>query len=126
MLLPAAAYAQPKDFNCTGTTFYYTKGINQQPKLIEDDSLPVRLDTAGKTMVTRLYDTVTSLNYHEAGTELISEMHFYNPRILNNKIIYEVVHFNPDSGDMVRYLVSDEPRLYPSFSGRCRSKNFLF
>jgi len=126
LLLPAAAVAQPTDLYCSGTTYYYAKGIHQQPKLIEADSLPVRLDAAGKTMVTRLYDAVASLGYHEAGTEIISEMHFYNPRILNNKIIYEVVHLNPDSGDMVRYLVSDEPKLYPSFSGRCRTKNILY
>jgi len=126
MLLPAAAYSQETELSCTGTTYYYAKGINQQPKLIQDDSLPVKLDTAGKTMVLRLYDAVTLLNYQESGAELISEMHFYKPRILNNRVLYEVVHLNPESGDLIKYLVSDEPRMYPSFSGRCRTKNFLF
>ena len=126
MLLPVTAYAEAKDMYCTGTTFYYVKGINQQPKLIENDSLLLKLDTTNKTMIMRLYDAVASLHYHESDTEMISELYFYNPRILNNKIIYEVVHLNPISGDMIKYLVSDEPKIYPAFGGKCKTKSLLF
>lgn len=126
MLLPVTAYAEAKDMYCTGTTFYYVKGINQQPKLIENDSLLLKLDTTNKTMIMRLYDAVASLHYHESDTEMISELYFYNPRILNNKIIYEVVHLNPISGDMIKYLVSDEPKIYPVFGGKCKTKSLLF
>ncbi|MBP1729394.1 MAG: hypothetical protein H6Q56_1767 [Deltaproteobacteria bacterium] len=126
LLLPVTASAAAKELTCTGTTYYYVKGINQQPKLIQDDTLLLKLDTGNRTMILRLYDAVASLNYHASDTELISEMHLYNPRILNNKILYEVVHLNPESGDMIKYLVSDEPRIYPAFAGRCKTKNILF
>jgi hypothetical protein len=126
ILLPVAANAETKDLTCTGTTYYYAKGISQQPKLIPDDTIPLRLDTGNKTLTIRLYDAVTQLNYHDSETEIVSEMYFYNPRILNNKILYEVVHFYPASGEMIKYLVSDEPKIYPAFAGKCKAKSLLF
>ena len=126
LALPVTVYAGAKEMTCTGTTYYYVKGITQQPKLIQDDSLLLTLDTGSKTMITRLYEAVTLLHYHDSAPEMISEMHFYDPRILNNKILYEVVHLNPESGDMIRYLVSDEPRIYPAFAGTCKAKGILF